>query len=314
MDEQTANTKHRRKPFLAAFLSFISIGLGYVYCGRIVKGFLLFTVVILVHIASIAILEELPRINMIVIVVWILISFLIWIASIIDSYLIVRNTRPDYKLKDYNRWYVYLFFYLLITIYTNQSALNIKSNLMEAFRTASLSMFPTIKYHDCFLADKKAYKNDNPKRGDVIVFVSPEDRNVMWVKRVVAIAGDTVEMKDNQLFINTEKLEREGLGRTTCIGKDSDKKDVKVEGELFTEKNGLAEYMIYLEDTYDSNTFPNRWADFPKKKIPKNFCFVLGDNRNLSMDSRHWGSIPLSTVKGRAEYIYWPPRNWSRLE
>jgi signal peptidase I len=252
---------------------------------------------------------------MTVIGVSILISLLIWIAAIIDSYRIAKRTKPDYELKDYNRWYVYLFFYLLITTYTNQFALGIKSNLMEAFRTSSSSMYPTLENHDCFLANKKVYKNDDPNRGDVIVFIQPEDRKVYYVQRVVAIVGDTVEMKNNQLFINGNTLERIDLGRTDYIRrvKDANNKEIKVEGKLFIERNGQAEYPIFLEDIHNSNMFLNRLADFPKKKIPNNFCFVLGDNRNLSRDSRDFGPIPLSTVKGRAEYLYWPAKDWSRF-
>jgi signal peptidase I len=315
MDEQIANTKHRRKPFLAAFLSFLAFGLGHIYCGRIVRGFVAgFIGAILIPVLSYGILAGFSHVNMAALLILSLISLLFWVAVIIDSYLIARKIRPDYELKEYNRWYVYLIFYYLVISCASNITSDAKSNLIEAFRTPTLSMFPTFEYHDRFVANKKAYKNDDPKRGDIIVFISPENRQEVYVKRVVAIAGDTVEMKDNQLFINGEKLERESQGRATYIGKDSKKEDVKVEGELFIEKNDQAKYTIFLGDTYNSKVFPvDRRADFPEKKIPKNYCFVLGDSRNLSEDSRHFGSIPMATVKGRAEYLYWPAGDWSRF-
>lgn len=315
MDELTIGNKHRRRPFVAVMLSLVVTGLGYVYCGRIVKG-IVFTFLgsIFVPLISFEILAKSSRVSMVIIGASLLISLLIWLVAIIDSYYIAKHTRPDYELKEYNRWYVYVIYIFIITVCSNRIAWGAKSNLLEAFRVPTLSMFPTIEYHDRFLANKIVYRDDDPKRGDVIVFISPENRKDNYVKRVVAVAGDTVEMKDNQLFINGEKLERESRGRITYVDKDSNNKEATVEGELLIEKNGQAEYTIFLGDTYNSKEFPDdRRADFRETKIPKNHCFVLGDNRNLSMDSRHFGPVPLATVKGRAEYLYWPAKDWSRF-
>jgi signal peptidase I len=181
MDEQIPNFKHRRKPFVAALLSFISIGLGYVYCGRIVKGLVIsFIIAIFVPVIYYGVLAGFPHVNIGMIkaiLVLYLISLIIWIVVIIDSYLIARKTRPGYELKDYNRWYVYVIFYFFIITCASEITSNIKSNLIEAFRTPTFSMFPAIKCHDCFVANKKAYKKEDPQRGDIIVFMSPENRN-----------------------------------------------------------------------------------------------------------------------------------------
>jgi len=127
MDEQTANTKHRRKPIVAAILSLLGPGLGQIYCGRIVRGLVLaFLGPIFVPIVTYAILAELSRINIVVIGVSTLISLLIWLAAIIDSYCIARNTRRDYELKEYNRWYVYVIFYFLIIICANKITIDAK--------------------------------------------------------------------------------------------------------------------------------------------------------------------------------------------
>jgi signal peptidase I len=206
MDELTIDTKHRRKPLVAAFLSFIAFGLGYVYCGKIVKGFVIaFIGAIILPVISYGIVAGFSQVNIEMlnaILVLSLISLLIWIAVIIDSFFIARKSKPDYELKEYNRWYVYVIFYFLIIRCASNIALDMKSNLIEAFRVPTLSMYPAIEYQDRFLASKKAYKKEDPKRGDIIVFASPESRNEVWCKRVVAVAGDTFEMKDNQLIIN----------------------------------------------------------------------------------------------------------------
>ena len=317
MDEQILNVKHRRRPFVAVFFSFISIGLGHIYCGRIAKGFIIaFIGTTILPVISYVIVAGFLQANVEVLKVILILSLIpivMWIAVIIDSYLIAKKTRPDYELKEYNRWYFYVIFYFLILSSGIKTVLNIKSDLVEAFRVPTFSMYPALEYHDCFLANKKAYKREDPNCGDIIVFVSPENRKEMWIKRVVAVAGDTVEMKNNQLIINGETLKREELYTVTYVGKDPNKNDVNVEGKLFVEKNGEARYEIFLTDKYDSKSFPHNWSDFSKRMVPKNHCFVLGDNRNLSVDSRHCGPIPLSTVKGRAESLYWPAKDWSRF-
>jgi TM2 domain-containing membrane protein YozV len=133
MDEQIPNFKHRRRPFLAAFLSFIAFGLGYIYCGRIVKGFVVaFIVAIFIPVITFVILTGFSRINIAILVVSILISLLIWLLSAIDSYYIAKHSKPDYELKEYNRWYVYFIFYSLVTISSKHIALNAKLNSIEA--------------------------------------------------------------------------------------------------------------------------------------------------------------------------------------
>ncbi len=192
---------------------------------------------------------------------------------------------------------------------STQIAFNVKSTLLEAFRVPVASNYPTIVPNDRFLANKLAYKTSDTKRGDLIVFVNPEDRRINFIKRVVAIAGDTVEIKDGQLYVNDEKLQRHKLAQSTLDNIRVEVKGEPLEGDVFEETNGNAKYKIFLArhspDTASS--------DFAKITVPKHHCFVLGDNRNLSRDSRHFGPIPLGTVKGRADYLYWPAKDWSRF-
>jgi signal peptidase I len=233
----------------------------------------------------------------------------IWLVAIIDSWYTAKHTADSYTLKDYNRWYVYVLLVLMGTGGSTQIAFNVRKNILEAFRVPVASNYPTIVPNDRFLANKLAYKTSDPKRGDLVVFINPENRRINYIKRVVAIAGDTVEIKDGQLYINDEKLQRQMLAQSTLDNIRIKVRGEPLEGDVFYETNGNAKYKIFLSGPPHNQAS----SDFAKITVPAHHCFVLGDNRNLSQDSRHFGPIPLATVKGRADYLYWPAKDWSRF-
>ncbi len=116
----------------------------------------------------------------------------------------------------------------------------------------------------------------SPQRGDIIVFKYPEDPHKDFIKRVIGVPGDSVEYKDKQLFINSERLEKD-------VG-------------------------IYT----DSRVFPGNLKprdNFGPIKVPENKLFVMGDNRDESYDSRFWGFVDMGAVSGKAFMIYW---SWNK--
>jgi signal peptidase I len=241
-----------------------------------------------------------------IIVVSYLVGQAIGLVAVIDSYYAARHTKVDYELKDYNRWYVYV---LLIMVSTGGGlgyALNVKDNLIEAFSIPTYSMYPTLVPGDRFLANKISYKIADPKRGDIIVFISPDNRRWNYVKRVVAVAGDAVEVKAGKVYVNGQKLERESMGKSWL-----ELEEGKIEGEVFLERNGPAEYKIFLSDADPEDE--DIVTEFPQTTIGDNYCFVLGDCRGRSRDSRAFGPIPLTSVKGRADYLYFAGKDWSRF-
>jgi signal peptidase I len=193
---------------------------------------------------------------------------------------------------------------------STQIAFNVKANLVEAFRVPASSNYPTIVPSDRILANKIAYKTTDPKRGDLVVFLNPENRRINYIKRVVAIAGDTVEIKEGQLYVNDQKLQRKILPQSTLDNiRIKNFMGEPLKGDVFEEINGGAKYKIFLSGSPHDETS----SDFAKITIPKYHCFVLGDNRNNSLDSRHFGPVPLATIKGRADYLYFPAKDWSRF-
>ncbi len=310
MADTAENIRNKRRIWIGIMFSLIMPGLGQVYCGKLARG-LVFT---FLNILPIPIIMGLFLFNnslmlMQITLALILAGGIVQLTAIIDSAYLANRMRADYQLKDYNRWYVYLLLVLIVSGGTIGSGLYLRDQGLEAFRIPSASCYPTIVPNDRILTNKTAYKNSDPKRGDIVVFINPQDRQQNYIKRVVAVAGETVEIKNHELYINGQKLQRRQLP-DTALDKIKIEFDGQIlKGDLYEEINGDAKYKIFLAEPPHDKGSP----DFAQITVPEHKCFVLGDNRNLSFDSRHFGVISLATITGRADYIYWPAKSWSRF-
>jgi len=146
----------------------------------------------------------------------------------------------------------------------------LRSFLYEPFKIPSESMLPTLQIGDHLLVDKGAYKTHEPRRGDVIVFPYPRDPSKNFIKRVVAVGGDTIEIRHKVVSLN---------GST-------------VDDPHATFKYGEQE-------------IPGPRDNFGPITIPPHKLFVMGDNRDESHDSRFWGFVDCGVVLGKAKVIYW---------
>jgi len=164
-------------------------------------------------------------------------------------------------------------------------ALLIRTFLVQAFKIPSSSMEPTLLVGDHILVSKFIYgiripyigkkflTFHKPKRGDIIVFIYPEDKKKDFIKRVIATEGEEVQVKKGEIFINGAPIE-DPWG-------------------VYRERSGpLIPSHFGPRDNYGP------------KVVPPNSLFVLGDNRDNSQDSRYWGFVDLSAVKGKAFIIY----------
>jgi len=162
-------------------------------------------------------------------------------------------------------------------------ALVIRTFVIQAFKIPSGSMIPAFEIGDRIFVSKFIYGAKipftdirlpalrQPQRGDIIVFVSPETPKKDFVKRLIALEGETVEIKNGNILINGKRIG----------GPDSVK----------------------------SNHYYNR-GDFGKEgssvTVPNGFYFALGDNSANSRDSRYWGFVPKNNLIGKAVLLYWP--------
>jgi len=282
-------------------------GIGQVYCGKLVRSLIfgiIYGVALPAALGLLAYVRPAPTV---------LFGLLVFVAAlgvvaaaVVDAYRLSLRTRLDYEPKAYNRPPVYLLLGLVIQGSSIGYGLHVRATLFEAFRVSASSMFPAIGLNDRILANKIAYRKAEPQYGDIILFRPPTGGwRDTYIKRIVALGGDTIEIKDKEVYVNGRKLPREFVGSATVVGGPAGK---TVEGKVYRERNGRAEYTIFLADAGS----PER-PGLGEITVPAPHCFVLGDNHGASPDSRQFGPIPYAVIKGRADYLYWPARDWSRF-
>jgi signal peptidase I len=308
MEAEAIAPNRPRRPLAAVLLSFASPGLGHVYCGRFGKGIvLLFCGIVLGCLGQLAILPSAAGLRAAAIGA-LAAGTILWVYAMVDARRLARRIGESYALRDYNRWYVYLLLALLALPINVAGAFYVRAGILEAFYLPSASMYPTIRRGERILVDKLAYRNGPVRRGDIVVFPAPNNRSEKHIKRVVALPGDTVEIRDGQLYINGVRLER------TPQGPSQFPHDRMLSGEVFRETNGAARYGILLAPlpaTTSSTAPTGAGGNFARTTIPTGECFVLGDNRDRSVDSRAYGPIPLADIVGRVTHVYYP--RWAEL-
>ncbi len=168
----------------------------------------------------------------------------------------------------------------------------IRTFLVQAYNIPSGSMKPTLLVGDFILVNKLVYRFSSVQRGDIVVFKWPVDPRIDFIKRVIALPGDLVEVTNGKVYINGQELPSKLLGEEV---EDGFKKLVFEE----TLPNGV-KHKIAL---YEEPILPRR--DMPPTIVPEGHYFVLGDNRDNSEDSRYWGFLPKENIVGKAFVVYY---------
>lgn len=176
----------------------------------------------------------------------------------------------------------------------------VRSFIVEPFQIPSGSMRPTLEVGDFILVNKYAYglrlpvihtrvlEVDKPDRGDVMVFRFPEEPSVNFIKRVVALPGDTLRYEGKQLYVNGQRVEKQLLEE----GPEALPQQLLLEEQL-----DQARYRIY-------NNPRDPGPQLREVSVPEGHYFTMGDNRDHSNDSRYWGFVPERNIVGRAFAVW----------
>ena len=142
--------------------------------------------------------------------------------------------------------------------------------ILQPHKIKGASMEPNFHDGEYLLTDKVSYRIGEPERGDVIVFKAPPLYKDEFIKRIIGLPGEEIKVEQNKVFVNGRELDE-----------------------------------TYLAD--GSRTEPNKFASEGKTlRVPNDAYFVLGDNREHSLDSRSLGFISKENITGRAWFVYWP--------
>lgn len=194
----------------------------------------------------------------------------------------------------------------------------IRSSFYESFKIPSGSMIPTILIGDHVFVNKFAYRltipfteyfgepkvifeRKGPEYGDIIVFESPRNPEITYIKRVMGLAGDRILIRDRKIFINDQEVVSAdpSLAETKKVFKllkdpKMDESEMKVSKEVL----GSVEHWVI----HDRNHFVSE--NFGPYEVPDGRVFVMGDNRDYSDDSRFLGTIAVEKIRGRASWIW----------
>lgn len=254
-----------RKPIIAALLSLFFVGLGQIYNGQIKKAIIFYLINFLLPI--LLFFTQLKNHFYGLIFISGIIPIVFHLSNAIEA-LITSTKLKNITLKKYNKWYIYVSYLILVSLlgvslyssdFFRKEVIGLKPYVIP-----SESMSPTLNRNDRIIADLKYYKTNRPQRGDVIVFDYPFDPQRQFVKRIIATEGDSIESKDDDIFVNdsaiTELYPLQGNNVKMSIGS--------------------------------------------KLIVPPDKVFVIGDNVDNSEDSRVFGYIDNKNIRGKVLYIY----------
>lgn len=265
-----------RHPSTALFLS-VCPGLGQMYAGKLVRGIALYVVLIVISwLAAIAFMYVENRFLSILLLA---VPFIGVPLIALDAYRCAKRQPQDYRLAWFNKSWAYAGIFLGLAVTANPLMdFIVGKNVVRAFYVTSAGMHPTILANDILVINKLAV----PKKGDIALIESSKGAkepaqltNIMedqLVRRIIAGPGDTIEMRNKEVFVNGEKL---------------------------------SEPYAHYNNEVSAINVGGDMDKFGPKKVPPDSYFVLGDNRNFSMDSRILGFIDKQRFGGKVTKVFW---------
>jgi signal peptidase I len=284
-----------RSPVLALAAGLVVPGLGHVYAGPFVRGLgFLLAIAVLPPLTCRLALAGTGCILSLTVCAGVLAGVGLYAWSVADAWKCARRASEDDPPRPWQRPLVYavsaVVAYLFVLAPLTSHA---RENLLETFKAPTASMLPAIFPGDRFLADKRVNRPGGIPlaRGDVALFIYPDNRTNMFVKRIVGLPGDAIEIDGNRVRVN---------------GRDLQGAEVHDLGDAI--RNRLLGDHLAFKESGDRGAYTVLWRkDAPTVRqslvVPSGQVFVLGDNRGSSLDSRRFGTVPMVDVKAVAKQV-----------
>ena len=275
-----------RNPYFALFMSLVLPGFGQLYNGEPNKAIWIYLIFSLLSIPG-AVLVSLHLPDALVVPAFfsgLAMTIALWLYGMIDAWKNAKR-KQDYIAKEWQSSGLYALVFLTCNVLALPFLIGyVRAHEVESFRIPSRSMEPGILRGDILFADKR-YNcpgcRAGVERGDTAIFVYPNDRTRYYIKRIIALPGDHVSINGRKVTVN---------GKMLTVKEEKD-------GMLVTE-------------SLDGKTWVAQWSEPGKtppeadETVPPGQVFVIGDNRDESVDSRFFGTVPLRDVVGKARQIW----------
>lgn len=276
-----------RKPLLALAAGLVMPGLGHLYTGDAVRGACFLLGVALVVPAAARLALHVPAAALcFVLFAGVAAAIAIYCQSVKEAY---RRARlPAAPLRPWQRPAVYLLYAVGAAVFVLAPlTANVRDGVVEAFIVPSASMTPTVLPGDRILADKTVGRRGGTRlwRGALAVFVSPNDRALVYIKRVIALPGDRVDIDGADVRVNGRALAIEQAGPDGVAQERGDHGPYTVLPGTAAGQGAAGPGAFHLT-------------------VPDGQAFLMGDNRGSSVDSRRFGTVPLADVKGVARQVW----------
>ncbi len=279
-NQEEGNTKSR-KVWIAIGLSILAPGLGHIYCGHLIRGIIFLLFLAIVGLGKDVILlyaMNQPQSTAHVFYVILLLLFSFYVLTIVDAILVVRKNGDKYEAKRYNRWYIYAAVFAIAFFVIRP--MRIHGFIIQSYVMPTESMAPTIVEGNRFLVDVANYGTAKIRRGDIVSFEQPVEPRNMHVKRIIGLPGETIEIRDKQVYINGNDLHE-----AYVVHRDL--------GHTFGMRDNLSAMLI-----------------------PRGHYFLMGDNRDASFDSRMYGPVAQDKIEGKVKIVYYSDNQvvWKKIE
>lgn len=224
--------------------------------------------------------------------------------------------KSNFKIqKDAKEWIEVIVFAIFLVF-------NIRVFVIQNYEIPTGSMIPTFELKDRLFATRFNYWNSMPKRGDIIVFKFPIPAKIsplgpkkdVFVKRCIALEGETVEIKNKQVFVNGKPLDEPYKYHIDSIIQPANTV-LQANPEFIKILNRNWQLLYKANPKLNSDNVNAAWqfmyqaSDRDNMRaivVPKGYLFAMGDNRDQSFDCRYWGFVPLENLKAKAWFLYWP--------
>ena len=287
----------RRRPWLAALLSLAAPGVGQLYNGQTSRGWWLFAVFLVIELSFALILPHAVLKTAFAALALLLICELtLRLGAAIQAFRGARRVAVAATGRYQHGW----IYALLIVLAPSSSALAAPEASIGSYYAPSSAMLPTLLVGDYFLVDRRRYRNHPVSRGEIAVFKLPREPSTDYVKRVVGLPGDRVQVQHGILHLNDQPVSRRQIEDYVDQTGGSAPLRQYIEG-LPRGAGSAVEYRIVKIG--DSGPLD----DTPVYVVPAEHFFAVGDNRDNSQDSRMQsavGYVPVRNLVGRAEFVF----------